>query len=300
MQAAHHGKTSSVKSIAADDATPVTTLEFEDETDLDYDDVGANTWIEPSYSILLGESRYDYAIQDGGNIIIKDDGDPLNPPSNRIMGNIFDDPVASTGSEKNPVYWEDQYPTYDGDAFTGSQPVPQGMFRLVGRFWETGKTFKATLTANYSGQSASIDIEVKKPQTLGESNSKSKDVFNQPLSIDSLCITLGGSIGIPPQMLKGHIQHEAPLANFGFAPPYRYEPFTTQQEIERQQSKWKKNLFWVTNTNMGSGGAVPSHNNLLYMSYPTSPQTVWNMVNNYSQLTHATPPGRIYLCSTTY
>ena len=251
----------------------------------DYSDVMITKEKEPA--ILLGETKYYYAAEDNGKLIIYETTGPTtNPGINSVR---FDDPVAAQGSEKNPVYWEYKYPVYSGNTFTGMNPLSKGMIRLVGRYWEEGKTFKTTLTAHNpaDGKSTSIDIEVKKPDKLGSQYSKAKDVFNNEINIDDICIKYGGKYGIPPQLIKEQMEEEAATYNFGgnigtgFAPSYRYEPYTVQFW------KWTKNrasdLFYVSLNNVDDP-PIPDHKYVQIIPYIYPNKYIWNVIYDHSQL----------------
>jgi hypothetical protein len=143
-------------------------------------------------------------------------------------------------------------------------------------------------------------VEVKKPGRLGDAFGKSKDVFDNEINIDDICIVYGGRYGIPPQLIKGQMQKEGPLKNFGpfsgFTPSYRYEPFTTQiSTVILYPDKWSSNPFFVTPSSMGSGAAVPSQQHTQYISYPREPKTIWYMIEQYSQLVSQAPAGGVSL-----
>ncbi|HUI31284.1 MAG TPA: hypothetical protein VLX91_13830 [Candidatus Acidoferrales bacterium] len=255
--------------------------------------------------ILLGETKYYYATPDphnSGNLIIKET--KTEPPAlgdGGIASAKFNDPVAAGGSEKNPVYWEYKWPKYDGTQFQQMEKLPDGMIRLVGRYWEQGKTFKTKLTAHTSdGRSGSIVIEVKKPGALltaGQSPSydPALDIRNAHISIDSLCIRWGGQYGIPPQLLKSEILREAHVENQSVWPTYRYEPW---QDLRSRADTWASSYmsqpYWVTGTGtpnpMGVGTAVPtSHQNVRPIlsfsqqnAYPNTPTRIGDYVaDNY-------------------
>lgn len=242
-------------------------------------------------TILLGETKYYYAIDDPNNpnnLIIKET--TTNPP---VLGPgrpdvTFDDPAAAPGSEKNPVYWEKKFPQYSGNTFTGMSPLPAGMIRLVGRYWEDGKTFKTTLMAHApDGRTGSINIGVKKPSALGSLYPKAKDVFDNEISIDDTCIAYAGLYGIPPQLIKGQMEEEAATYDFGghigigFAPSYRYEPYTVQfwKGIRNRTS----NPFYVT-LNDVDNPPVPNHKYVQKIPYIYPNKYVWDVIFDHSQL----------------
>ncbi len=242
---------------------------------------------DKGYSILLGETKYYYATEDNGQLTIHETKDPTSNPG--ISSIVFDNPTAASSSEKNPIYWEYEYPVYNGNIFTGMSPLPKGMIRLIGRYWEAGKTFETTLTAHNTkdGKIASIDIEVKKPTKLGSNYSKAKDVFGNNINIDSLCITYSGHYGIPPQLIKGQMEQEAATYNFGgnvgvgFAPSYRYEPYTVQfwSWIKNRT----RNPFYITLSNVDNP-PIPDHKYVQKISYIYPNKYVWDVIYDHSQL----------------
>lgn len=201
-------------------------------------------------------------------------------------------PIENLGT-KSGVYWEKKW--FDKTDNKNKDFSEQGLIRLIGRFWELGKedSFKVKLkTINND----IIDIKVTKPYKLGNKYNTSKDVYNKSISIDSICIKYGGEAGIPPQFIKGQIENEAP----GFFPPYRYEPISTELNNrnisgEIVSKKWKNSPFFVTENSMGSGGVVPTHYNLKYISYFTTPTKVWDILKKYSQIEDDNPSGDITL-----
>jgi len=81
----------------------------------------------------------------------------------------------------------------------------------------------------------------------------------------------------------------------GFAPAYRYEPFTTQFWNDVKNLIDNNNPFVVTKNAMGISGAakVPTeteHYNVLLIHYPQSPKTVWEFIDENSQLTNPNNP----------
>ena len=232
-------------------------------------------------TILLGESKYYYVTNDNGKLTINETTDPSSNPG--LSNATFDNPVAAKGSEKNPVYWEYKYPIYGGNTFTGMNTLSDGMIRLVGRYWDSGKTYKTQLTAHNpaDGQSASIVLEVKKPVSLGNSHRTAEDVFGHNVNIDSLIIKSAGEYGIPPQLVKGQIEHET-----NFKPAYRYEPwqdiYYQSSPSIRQRYFGSNNNFVVTNSGMGNGPGIPGDH--IYVppvgNYVSSPSTIREFLAN--------------------
>jgi hypothetical protein len=268
---------------------------------LNANDFSSNTfgigYVKIEHTILLGQTKYYYATQDpnnSNNLIIQET--TTEPPAlgaGGIASARFDDPVAADGSEKNPVYWEKKWPEYNGTQFQQMDKLPDGMIRLVGRYWEQGKTFKTTLTAHTSdGKSGSIVIEVKKPSRLGGQYAKAKDVFDSELSIDSVCIRYAGLYGIPPQLIKGQMEEEAATYNFGgdigigFAPSYRYEPYTEQFDPRIRERK--TNPFFVILTDVNDP-PIPNHQYVQVIPYIYPNRYVWDVIYDHSQLVNDIP-----------
>ncbi len=240
--------------------------------------------IKREHTILLGQTKYYYAIQDPNNsngLIIKETttSPPVLGPEGR-PDVTFDDPVAAPGSEKNPVYWEDQYPIYDSENnFEGSEKVPDGMIRVIGRYWKQDTAYKVRLHAVNldDGSEGAIEITVKKPAVLGHPdvsvaarNSVVTDVsgvYGTPnLNLDDLIIKYAGENGIPPQLIKGQMEQECLDPETGqFEPVWRYEPF---QDAQRRINDpiFQNNEFVITDNSLG--GPFPSnHTNVQPMDY---------------------------------
>ncbi len=267
-----------------------------------------------NYEILLGQTKY-YGVKiknDTMKIVeIKTDyGKVPSFPSagtgwnwikdNSVWGN---NPVSvDTGKnygKKMGVYWETDKPVWDGNTNKGN--LAKGLIRLVGRYWTADSTYKVSLNANKDKKSVSIKIKIVKPKKLLTSEQTNnyiyaKDVHDSTYSIDSICFYYGGKYGIPPQMLKGQMFTESAKKNFGdtvgwgFAPSYRYEPYTTQfDKVVKNIVKADKNPFIVTDNAMGKPTAanVPTeteHKNVLRYHYFNKHQTVWELVKENSSL----------------
>jgi hypothetical protein len=120
-------------------------------------------------------------------------------------------------------------------------------------------------------------------------------MLNNERNIDSVCINYGGHYGVPPQFLKGQMLKESGKINYAgekaFAPSYRYEPFSESGQLSKA---WKediryKNCLWIVDPirlakKMGYGKDVPDHNNVCYMPYPKEPKTVWQILQDHSEL----------------
>ena len=236
VQAAHHVKASSVKS-TADDASPLATLVFEDETDLDYNDFTADTWIKPSYSILLGETKYYTAIldpDDNSKLIIRESSDP--DLGNGNSGIIFEDPVASAGDDKVGVYFDYNKP--DG---TG---LDNGVIRILGRYLKSdaSQNYIVTLHAVLKSENRDeyINIKVSRPSSLGSTHSTANDVDGQTYNLDKLIIDNAGQAGVFPQYIKAIIQVESMSR---FDPCYRYEPFKDMAVLQQKDKRTQKYIY---------------------------------------------------------
>jgi len=244
--------------------------------------------------ILLGETKY-YQVKldtvDATKLVFKELRKTSERSGDVLPGVEFT--VSSLTGDTLGVYWEKK--DEDGD------DLEADLIRLVGRYWQQGKIFRVRLSAVYQDRSGSIVIEVKRPSRLGTDDTKrfSKDVFDRRIDIDSICIANGGKYGIPPQYIKGQIATEAVYAGgLGYAPSYRYEPFTTQfqgRTADESPESWSNSPFYVTASTMGSGDPVPDHKNVRYVSYAKSPRSVWYMLEQYSELASSPAPGGVTL-----
>lgn len=203
-------------------------------------------------------------------------------------------PIKVLGT-KSGVYWEKRW--FD-KTDNSNKPLDDGMIRLIGRYWEEGKeeNFKVKLKALWGNLFVETMIKVVKPAKLGGSHDRAKDVFNKEYNVDDLCIKIGGEIGVPPQMIKGQIFTESAKKTFtfadgksegGFAPSYRYEPYTTQFKLDEIIPK--TNPFIVTKSGMGKP-SVPTtkeHQHLIhgkYSHYFTDVKSVWDVVVEKSRI----------------
>jgi hypothetical protein len=264
-----------------------------------YPETGRGKIVISKRSILLGETKYYYATEENDELKIHETTDPTQNPG--LSDITFCDPVAAQGSEKNPVYWEDQYPTYSGNIFTGSNSLPKGMLRLVGRYWEDGKTYKTKLTANKAsdGKTDLIEIEVKKPDSLGNTHRTAIDVFGNSFNLDSIIIVYAGKYGIPPQFIKGDIQAESNAFN----PSYRWEPFYDAWRIQKNAGKDGTSIYFTddfqyrikSSSDKGHPEIPTDHTNLYdgvgrISAYPGYVGTIWEEFYKYCSVVN---PGAI-------
>ena len=160
--------------------------------------------------------------------------------------------------------------------------MPKNIIRLVGRYWEDGKTYKATLTAHSpDGKTASIDIEVSKPSSLGNTNQTVKDVFGNEQNIDDLLIKYAGLYGIPPQILKADIDDES-----SFQPGYRWEPFV-DAAMQYNNAKYMRSDFRyrksINPNNEGDPDVPTNHENVSPIQYPRNDySTIWERLYDES------------------
>jgi len=231
--------------------------------------------------ILLGETKYYQARYVDGKLVI----DELSGP-NLWNGGLDEDvwgnnPVTIVEGDKLGVYWEKEKPVWGKN-----KNSPKGLIRLVGRYWEEGKTYKVRLTARtQNGDQAFVEIVVKKPNKLGPDKPLNiiytdfVDVFGQTQNINEYCITESGKEGVPPQLPKAQAFKETK-----FNPQYRYEPWK-DIEFHKRPDKKKKffntvNTFVVTEFNMGSGKHLPTnHINLPGANYFYTPTKAMDIIS---------------------
>jgi hypothetical protein len=227
--------------------------------------------------------------------------------------------TCSNCGKKMGVYWEKKYPTKDfitesvklkKDTVKYSLPkmddLPAGLIRVLGRYWSADSTYFVKLKAKWNNDSSAIKIKVKKPVYLdiykkNTSFQRARDIRNSEINIDSLCILFGGRYGIPPQLIKGQIFTESVKKVFtftdgksdsGFAPSYRYEPFTEQYNENLKKEKYNK--YYITDSTYTFSDVPTDHQHVMYINYPTSIKTVWDMINEYSKLVNPHPSVNYY------
>ena len=249
---------------------------------------------EDLIKILLGETKYFQVKMEDDSLKIEEVKEPKldgGIADNSVWGN---NPVTidSSSNKKIPngkrigVYWETEKPLDNGSN------EPTGIIRLVGRYWSKDSTYKFILTAKHNGKISTKKFKIQNPSKLGDKFYLSKDVFDKEFNVDSLIVKYCGQSGIPPQLIKGQMATESPKTYFGgkidsgFAPGYRYEPYTTEFKIRKSENDtiWPNSPFKVTKTSMGTGEAVPDHKNVKIISYPAEHTTIWDMVKKYSDL----------------
>ncbi len=260
--------------------------------------------------IMLGETKYYQAIQDpewDENLLFNE----YKLTTERVNTGLGDVKytVEIFEGDKLGVYYDEYKNEQGGD-------LENDIIRLIGRYWDANnpdKPYIIKLTAEVGYKYGETFIEVTKPVKLLTPGQRptyrlSRDVFNGEINIDDTCIAYGGRYGIPPHFLKGQMLKEAGTINLandekGFAPSYRYEPFSKNAQLS---NAWKVDPrynggLWVvdpkrTGREMGTGKEVPSHNNVQDMAYPKTVKYVWDILCENSELvnTGATKEHKIY------
>ena len=257
-------------------------------------------------NILLGESKYMYAIADPNDetkLLIKEFESERAIPSSLPDGGVLDafssdDFIEVVSGDKSGIYWERKGVIISDDGEISTANLPDGMIRIIGRFWDQQTTYKVKVNATSSSRTGGLEIAVNAPERLGTKFSKARDVFDNVVNVDSLIIANAGKYGIPPQLIKAHISKEAAIESFGdfagFAPSYVYEPFRTEFDLRDDEfelnKEWDESDFKVTENSMGNGANVPDHLYVENFNYPYTPQTIWDMVSSYSKIEFETPP----------
>ncbi len=265
---------------------------------------------------MLGESKYfqaRYPDRTTNRLVIEevevDDNGVPNLDGGLADNTIWgEEPItiiseSDTSGKRSGVYWETEKPVWDGLNKRGN--LAEGLIRVIGRYWHKDSSYVVNLRAVRNSDTAKVKIKVVSPTILLSQNyngltyARAKDVFDKEYSIDSLCIYYGGLNGIPPQMIKGQMKTESATKEFtfkdgtsatGFAPSYRYEPYTTQfNETTKRIVKTNTYPFIVTETAMQKEGAshVPTHSEHKYVQsnhYFEEPQNAWDIIKANSRL----------------
>jgi len=242
---------------------------------------------EEPINILLGETKYFQAKKDTntGEIKIVEIKPDVNGVPQKKTGTenewqwltdntVWGDNPVSVDTGKNygkrmGVYWETDKPVWVDTIKKENLTI--GLVRLVGRYWSKDSTYVVILKVRRNnGDSASIKIKVIKPKKLGDEHPKALDVFGYSLNVDSLCSYDGGEIGVPPQILEGHMEKETNFQN-----SFRYEP-RLDINTQNDPSEKKKYLddypyYTVTSSSMGTIAMPDNHTNVKPVSYSTSP-----------------------------
>ncbi len=195
------------------------------------------------------------------------------------------------------MYWERKYPEFDKNGFVGMKNFSngniKGMIRVIGRFWkaqETGESLdqfyrrcSVRLVAALAEKVVTFTLRVIKPTKLGTKDKTSVDVDNNTIDIDEICIKYGGEKGIPPQFLKGQMRKETSPYH-PFYPTYLYEPYTTQFRAFSNNPGLETNLYYIKPDATTFNPSAPNYSVVKDFNFPTSPVSVWDMIEQYSEL----------------
>lgn len=201
--------------------------------------------IKSGHTILLGQTKYYEALYDQNDpskLDIKELSDPGQADADRVNAKFL---VSRIKGKRLGVYWE--YRDQNGN------PLPYGLIRLVGRYWQQDISYEIGLTTSTGTATGSIDIEVMKPSKLGDTYNRVVDVFGNRLNLDSLIIVYAGANGIPPQLIKGQMEVESQ-----FKPAWRYEAFQ-DANTPLNSSIFQDNKFVITGNGMGPNFPPPGH-----------------------------------------
>jgi len=248
--------------------------------------------VEKPVEIMLGETKYFQLIRKpkagAGNFEYKikevkkfdSKGVPLFDKYAITNKDVWlKNPIQVTSGNKSGVHW-------------GKTGIPQGMLKVIGRFWSKETNFSVYIQASGLYYIIKKKLKVITPDKLLTDENKRAykyyvDVNNKTVNMDSICILYGGKYGIPPHLIKGQIFKEAGKKNFGgnigwaFTPSYRYEPFTTQWD--KYLKSWSGKYYFKDSTSADFSN-IPDHKNVMNMEYFTEVKTVWEVINEYSQL----------------
>ncbi len=246
--------------------------------------LGETKYFQAKRNTVTGEMKIEEILPDANGVPQRKTG--IENGWEWLTSDVWgENPVSVVEGDKLGVYWEKEKPVWVG--ITNKGNLQKGLIRLVGKYWEEGKTYKVKLTAKtQNGDESSIVVVVKKPSKLGNNVVISKDVFGNDLNIDELCIEWGGKLGIPPQFIKGQMRRET-SSNYPFYPTYLYEPWTTQFEVQNLFT----NPFFVPENATSFNPPTPNHSNVKDYHYPTEPATVWELIEKYSTIVYSSPPG---------
>lgn len=248
-----------------------------------------NYWTvkEGEHIILLGETKYyqvrEKIFENGSKmLVIEERDDPTHSDDSGVIKSDAvwgENPISKASGDRLGVYWEKK--DKDGNK------LPEGLIRLVGRYWTSETTYKVELTANYDGISEYAEIVVKKPSKLGNpANDGVKDVFGNNYALDDSIMTYAGSAGILPQYIKAMIRNET-VGRFALS--YRYEPLFDLQVVQAKDKRGNYKFksvtpYWInSSTDLGTPSIPTDHTNLYNAlghinGYPGY-QTVWDIYN---------------------
>jgi hypothetical protein len=243
-------------------------------------------------AILLGETKYYYVTEADGHATIHETKLPELPAGDDVLrSDIWGiNPVSVDTTldlekcgRKMGVYWEKGKPIPDG-----TSNLPDGMIRLIGRYWHKDSIYTVKLTTNNYIPSTSLVIGVRKPKSLGTEANSANNIDDQPYNLDSLVIEYGGKEGIPPQLIKAMMKHET-----GFNPAYRYEPHkdAQKQSIRQDSISMRNSAYWIVDAgDVGQPQPPQNVRNLRdgrlteLIQYPGYVGTIWDYFDTHKFL----------------
>jgi hypothetical protein len=180
-------------------------------------------------------------------------------------------PVDVEVEGASPVFFDWLYGDIrtSGSAKPTMTDLPDGMIRIIGRYWDKDKENNLKLFTSKTNEFNADTIEVKviKPNKLGDSPYKITgptytDGVDKEYNLDSLIINRAGELGILPQVIKSIMNTES-----NHEPAYRYEPFHDLTIIQNPEADNNikcdsTHIYWINSeTDLGSPG-IPIHNNV--------------------------------------
>ncbi len=199
-------------------------------------------------------------------------------------------PINISEKGTSPIFYDKLWSeiSYTGKNMPLVNNLPNGMIRLIGRYWEEGREDTVTLKT-ISNFNSKIKIKVVKPNKLGVENKTVVGPNNITWNLDSLIIVTAGKTGILPQIIKGIIKKES----LGFHPSYRYEPFADMYTTGIRLNFDSTHIYWIRSEVELGIPTIPQHNNLHLGNgdeidgYPGY-QTVWNYYSEYDSSLYKT------------
>lgn len=276
-----------------------------------------NLKIIPPEKIMLGETKYfqmlripkagignfEYKIRE-----VKKFDTQGNPQMDLfgVKANVWgDNPVKVISGGKSGIFY-DKFVADIGLSGTTTKPVvselKSGLIRVVGRYWEEGKTYSTELTAKIpdSDISAKATIEVIKPDKLGDKYNRIYDFPDKAgnlkeWNLDSLIISFAGKEGIMPQIVKGIIRCESVIqkGTSKIKPSYRYEIFSDGYGYLRNYGLDSTSIYWIKSEVDEGNPPIPNHGEVWLGSstkfdkYPGY-QTGWEFLQKYKHLYYYT------------
>ncbi|MDI6765499.1 MAG: hypothetical protein QME52_01535 [Bacteroidota bacterium] len=274
----------------------------------DYPSCSNNGLTIREYEIILGETKYFKVTkcEDTKSLVI--DTTSHGGRTNDLEGGESEADWSVEKADARPkdirpgtrigAYWETKKVAPD---FNGTPKLmPDGLIRVIGRYWHADSVYRVKLTSKLSGyKDAHAIIEVKKPRKLGSALDPTvEDVFGNQIMINDTIIKYAGIYGIPPQIIKGQIAKEThfePVYRYEFNEDIKYRNMTEPDENGGPSMNEKyfgsENNFVVNSPPpMGNGPAIPSKDVHKYVKpigdYPRNQITIRNylIANRYQYI----------------